>query len=87
MANQKNIDMFNKFNSVIDNLYSCTEREQIDSIFSEADIKDFKTRITLLDRCMGVSETYGTPEEDLTDEDEYNFECAVFVEGSWRMLS
>ena len=35
---------------------------------------------------MGFKETFGTPEET-TDEEDYEFDRAVFVEGTWRLLN
>ena len=83
---QSSIDVYNQVDPVLKNLYLCTEKKQIDDLFSSKKISDYKERIKLLYKCMGVEQVYGTPEK-LTDEDEYNFECAVFVEGTWRMLN
>ena len=71
------VDVYDKINIILKNLYTCTDKNGV---------KDFPERIKLLRRCMEVEHVYGTP-ETLTDEDDYEFECAVFVEGTWRMLN
>ncbi|MEL5720891.1 MAG: hypothetical protein P1P59_07160 [Treponemataceae bacterium] len=75
-----------KVESIIKSLFTCTTKDQIDNIFAKNEIIDFQQKIELLRRCMEVKSVYGTPEE-ISLEDEYDFECAVFVEGTWRMLN
>jgi len=80
------VDVYDKINIILKNLYTCTDKTQIDDVFDKNGVNDFPERIKLLRRCMEVEHVYGTP-ETLTDEDDYEFECAVFVEGTWRMLN
>lgn len=80
------VDVYDKINIILKNLYTCTDKTQIDNVFDKNGVNDFPERIKLLRRCMEVEHVYGTP-ETLTDEDDYEFECAVFVEGTWRMLN
>ena len=80
------VDVYDKINIILKNLYTCTDKTQIDDVFDKNGVKDFPERIKLLRRCMEVEHVYGTP-ETLTDEVDYEFECAVFVEGTWRMLN
>ncbi|MBQ9239382.1 MAG: hypothetical protein IJ191_08770 [Treponema sp.] len=77
---------YDQIDALLKQLYLCTEKQQIDSLFSESKISDYKDRILLLYKCMGVEEVCSTPEK-ISDKDEYEFECAVFVEGTWRLLN
>lgn len=80
------LEVYDKIDTVLKKLYLCTAKSQIDSVFDEAAITEPKEKINLLRKCMEVENVYGTPER-ISDEDEYEFECAVFEEGTWRMLN
>lgn len=80
------LEVYDKIDTVLKKLYLCTAKSQIDSVFDEAAITEPKEKINLLRKCMEVENIYGTPEK-ISDEDEYEFECAVFEEGTWRMLN
>lgn len=80
------LDVYNKIDEVLKKLYLCTEKTQIDDVFNKAEINTMSDRINILRKCMEVENVYGTPEK-ISDEDEYEFECAVFEEGTWRMLN
>ena len=80
------LEVYDKIDTVLKKLYLCTAKSQIDSVFDEAAITEPKEKINLLRKCMEVENVYGTPEK-ISDEDEYEFECAVFEEGPWRMLN
>ena len=80
------VDVYDKIIIILKKLYTCTDKTQIDDIFDKNGVDSLPERIELLRRCMAVERVYGTP-ETLTDKDDYDFECAVFVEGTWRMLS
>lgn len=86
MTKQTPSEVYDKVNAVLKQLYLCTEKSQIDAVFQEALIVQPKERINLLRKCMDVKSVYATPEK-ISDEDEYEFECAVFEEGTWRMLN
>lgn len=86
MTKGTSVEMYDKISQVLKELYLCTERAQIDKIFSNAKISSPREKINLLRKCMEVENVYGTPEK-VSDEDEYDFECAVFEEGTWRMLN
>lgn len=86
MGAEAKLDVYNTIDGVLKRLYLCTEKSQIDSVFKDADISDPSEKIRLLRKCMDVENVYGTPEK-VSDEDEYEFECAVFEEGTWRMLN
>lgn len=79
-------EVYDKIDDVLKRLYLCTEKSQIDDVFRNASISNPAEKIRLLRKCMGVEKVYGTPEK-ITEDDEYEFECAVFEEGTWRMLS
>ena len=80
------VDVYDRINIILQHLYTCTDREQIDNLFDKNGVDNLQERIKLLRKCMDVECVYGTP-ETLTDKDDYEFECAVFVEGTWRMLN
>jgi hypothetical protein len=79
------LDAYNKIDHLVKKLYLCTEKEEIDTLFEENKIADYKERSILLSKCMGVIKSFGISEET-TDEEDYEFDCAVFVEGTWRLL-
>lgn len=79
-------EVYDKIDDVLKRLYLCTEKSQIDDVFREASISNPAEKIRLLRKCMDVEKVYGTPEK-ITEDDEYEFECAVFEEGTWRMLN
>ena len=83
---KNNLDAYDKISILLKNLYTCTDKKQIDDVFDKNGVDSLSERIELLRRCMNVECVYGTP-ETLTDKDDYEFECAVFVEGTWRMLN
>ena len=80
------VDVYDKIDVILKNLYTCTDKTQIDDVFEKNGVDNLHERIKLLRKCMAVECVYGTP-ETLTDKDDYEFECAVFVEGTWRMLN
>jgi hypothetical protein len=83
---QTKLDVYDTINSVIENLYCCFTEKQIDDVFEKANITEPTDRIRIMRKCMGVLQTFGT-EEQISIEEEYDFEKAVFVEGTWRMLN
>ena len=78
------IEIYRKVEDILNMLYLCTKQEQIEEVFSKYEIQSFKERSDLLKKCMGFIETFGTPEET-TEEEDYEFDCAVFLEGTWRL--
>ena len=87
MLNTKSsIAVYDKINALIEDLYYCTKEKQIDDVFAKGNITDATEKIQLLRKCMGVTSTFGTIEKISVDE-EYEFEKAVFMEGTWRMLN
>ncbi len=85
MDKSQGMNIYNKYSDILKRLYICTERKDIDKLFNTEKV-DYPDRLQLLDKCMGIKETFGTP-EDITAEEEYDFSCAIFVEGTWRMLN
>ena len=85
-STMSNIDVYNQVDAVLKRLYGFTEKRQIDALFDEENINDYNERIKLLHKCMEVEDIYNTPEEISAKED-YDFTCAVFEEGTWRMLN
>lgn len=78
--------VYKEIETVLDSLRTCTTRGELDGIFESAGISSPKEKVEMLQRCMGIEKSFGTP-ENISDEDDYDFECAVFEEGTWRMLS
>lgn len=79
------IDVYNQIDAILKRLYLCTNRAQIDELFIAENIFDYKERIELLQECMGVEDVYNTPDK-ITPKEEYDFECEIFEEGTWRLL-
>ncbi len=66
-------------------LNDCSSKEDIDFVFETEKIDSYRRRCDVLRRCMGVMEKYGAVGE-LSEKDDYEFDCTVFLEGSWRNL-
>lgn len=79
------LDAYNKIDNLLKKLYLCTEKEEIDVLFEENGITDYTERSVLLHRCMGFQNIHSTP-DPAENEDLYNFDVAVFVDGTWRFL-
>ena len=79
------MDVYKKIAAIVKRLYLCTEKAQIEELFIAENIIDYKERIALMQKCMGVEDVYNTPEK-ITPKEEYDFECEVFEEGTWRLL-
>ena len=79
------MDVYKKIAAILKRLYLCTEKSQIDELFIAENIFDYKERIELLQECMGAEDICNMP-ENITAKEEYDFECEVFEEGTWRLL-
>ena len=79
------IDVYNQIDAILKRLYLCTNRAQIDELFIAENIFDYKERIELLQECMGMEDICNMPEK-ITPKEEYDFECEIFEEGTWRLL-
>ena len=70
-------------NRILEKLNTCTSQHDIDAVFEQEGIHDYRERCNVLRRCMRVQEILGdigiSPEKD-----DYEFDCAVFLEGSLR---
>jgi len=72
---------------ILDALVYCTSKEEVERIFAESNINDPKDKKDFLQMCMEFEEVFDLPlNEELSDEDKYKDELAVFLEGSWRLL-
>lgn len=79
------MDVYKKIAAILKRLYLCTNRAQIDELFIAENIIDYKERIALMQKCMGAEDICNMP-ENITAKEEYDFECEVFEEGTWRLL-
>ena len=70
-------------NRMLEKLNTCTSQHDIDAVFNEEGIHDYRERSNILRRCMRVQEILGDAGIS-SEKDEYEFDCAVFLEGSWR---
>ena len=72
-------------NRLLDKLTICTSQQEIDAVFEREGIADLRKRCNTLRRCMRIQEILG----DIgvfSEQDDYVFDCAAFLEGSWRMM-
>lgn len=79
------MDVYKKIAAIVKRLYLCTEKSQIDELFIAENIFDYKERIELLQECMGMEDICNMP-ENISPKEEYDFECEIFEEGTWRLL-
>lgn len=72
-------------NRLLDKLTVCTSQQEIDAVFEREGIADLRERCNTLRRCMRIQEILG----DIgvfSEPDDYDFDCSVFLEGSWRSM-
>lgn len=70
---------------ILDKLTVCTSQQDIDAVFEQEEIRSYRERCNVLRRCMRIQEILG----DIgvfSGQDDYEFDCAVFLEGSWRNM-
>ncbi|GHU48231.1 hypothetical protein FACS1894200_04900 [Spirochaetia bacterium] len=79
------IDISNKVDSIVDDLFISFDAQQVESVFTKHEIVDYQDRINLLRKCMKVIDT-SNADEELPIEDEYHDELAIFVKPMWRFL-
>jgi hypothetical protein len=79
------IEVSEKVNNIIDDLFLSMKREQVEDVFSRNNINDKTDRIQLLRKCMHVLDTSNTTEV-LSIDDEYSDELEIFLNGKWRFL-
>ena len=70
-------------NRILEKLNTCTSQHDIDVVFDEEGIHGYSERCDILRRCMRVQEILGDAGIP-AEKDDYEFDCAVFLEGSWR---
>jgi hypothetical protein len=84
-ANMSMTDVSIKVDSIVDDLFSSFDKDQVEAVFGKYEIDDKEERIRLLKKCMQVIDTSNI-DDMLSIDDEYNDELEIFVEGSWRFL-
>lgn len=77
---------YNQETDLLKRLLLCTSENEINALFTEFKIQNTNKKISFLRRRMGVEKVYDAPQKGLTEQDEYEFECAAFAEGSWRLM-
>lgn len=70
-------------NRMLEKLNTCTSQQEIDAVFEREGIADLRERCNALRRCMRVQEILGDAGIS-SEKDDYEFDCAVFLEGSLR---
>lgn len=84
----ENIKIARNFAMAKERLYSCIEKNEIESIFKEYEFTDLSDKIEILRECMGVEEIFNSPGNvELSLNDEYEEEVEIFIEGTWRLLA
>jgi len=79
------VEISEKVDNIVDDLFLSVKREQIETVFSKNSIADKTIRIQLLRKCMHVLDTSNT-NEVLSLDDEYSDELEIFLNGKWRLL-
>jgi len=79
------IEVSEKVNNIVEDLFISVKKEQVEGVFSKNYVDDKPTRIQLLRKCMNVIDTSNT-NEVLSEDDEYNDELEMFLNGKWRLL-
>ena len=68
---------------ILEKLNTCTSQPDIDTVFDGEGIYGYRERCNILRRCMHVQEIFGDTCV-FSEKDDYEFDCAVFLESSWR---
>jgi hypothetical protein len=79
------VEISEKVDNIVDDLFLSVKKEQIESVFSKNSIANKALRIQLLKKCMHVLDT-SNANELLSFDDEYNDELEIFLSGKWRFL-
>lgn len=87
MTTQTMLRVYEQIDLLIKKLYYCTTKETIEGVFNEFSINNLRERVELLRKCMKVENVFNTPQNDLDEQDEYDYELSIFIEGSWRLLA
>lgn len=70
-------------NRILEKLNTCASQHDIDAVFDEEGIHGYRKRCNILRRCMHIQEILGDTGV-FSEKDDYEFDCAVFLESSWR---
>jgi len=79
------VEASEKVNNIVEDLFISVRKEQVEGVFSKNRVDDKPTRIQLLRKCMNVIDMSNTG-ETLSEDDEYDDELEIFLNGKWRML-
>ena len=78
---------YNQEADLMKKLLLCTKESDIEALFNQFNIQNLSSKVSFLRRRMGVEKIYDAPQPGLTEQDDYEFECEAFTEGSWRLLA
>ena len=70
---------------MLEKLDTCTVQQDIDAVFEQEGIHSLPERCNILRRCMHIQEIVSET-GTFSEQDDYDFDCAVFLEGSWRNM-
>ena len=68
-------------------LKECSNRDDIEKIFSTYDVEGFEKKIKLLKQCTGEINEYFAGEDNKYSEEDYEYELVTFLDGTWRVFS
>ena len=72
---------------LLEKLNSCNSQEEITHVFDVEHISGLENRIAALRRVMQATVLHSIPAESTeTLTEDYEFECAVFLDSSWRNI-
>jgi len=81
------VDDLKKIGQIKENLLVCSSKDAIDSVFNQYGIVDYSVRTILLRQSMQVQGVFDVPICNQTsDEDDYNEERDIFLDGKWKEL-
>lgn len=73
---------------IVNALFYCTTEKEVETIFDRFSVTDPLDKVFFLRDCMQVEESFDLPsKEQLSSQEEYECELAIFLEGSWRLLT
>jgi len=81
------VDDLKKIEQIKESLFNCSTKDGVDRVFSQFGINNFSVKTTFLRQSMQVQEISDVPNDQvLSDEDAYEDELAIFLDGTWRGL-
>jgi len=80
--------MVDNYLAVTQQLPKCASRNEVEALFDSNEIRDPLERKKFLFNAMGFDDSFNADDgQEISAEQQYETELAIFVEGTWRLYS